>query len=171
MVREFPTLQDYTCWLYYSSTHLELPAYLSLCLSVCMCVLLQNISCVHLSRAFFRPCTSIGQCLCYLSNIIMHAAKMCNIMIPVFSLSDPFKKFLCGLVSEHSPLSKLKVLSAVTVKMERVSFTETSVNYYQTTCRHIPELICVCIYVYITYISADLRYFRVQRKSKFIIVL
>lgn len=72
---------------------------------------------------------------------------------------------LLSFTFENFSHTQLEVLTEVTVKMEREGFTETSVHFYQTTCRHIPEFVCVCVYV--IHIIADLRYFCVQCKNKF----
>ena len=135
-----------------------------------MCVLLLNvyclsIRCVHLSRGFLRPRTSIKQCLCYFSSVIAYAAKMLNITEAPFLAFPMFSKtFLCNSVSEHFPFSKMELLSTVFVKMERVTLPKRwriSTRLYGV----IFQSLCVCICMYITYINADLRCACVQRKN------
>ena len=90
---------------------------------------------------------------------------------PLSSLSDAFKKmFLCSSASEHSPVSKLELLWTVFVKMEKVTFRNVGEFLPECTASYSRLYVCACVCVYVTYISADLRWFCVQRKNIFAVL-
>jgi hypothetical protein len=152
--------------LIYTTGALRVSAILFVRMCVCCyltCTL--SIGCVHLSRGFFRPRTSIKQCLCYLSSVIALATK--NVIYywgPLSSLCDVLKKKFVQFRFRTCSCFEIGASVDGVCKDGESNFTETSANFYKVVRRHIPEPVCVRMCVYYIYLCRSEMFLRPTQK-------